>query len=53
MGWLVDRVEDGDAFQERYERVCARVDHCYAADALCEVPVLSTFYPTALRASRL
>lgn len=35
MGRLVDRPEDGDAFEGCYERVRAWVDHCYAADALC------------------
>lgn len=35
MGRLVNRVEDGNAFEGCHERMCAGVDHCHVADAFC------------------
>ena len=50
MGRLVNRVEDGDAFEGCYERVCARVDNCYTADVIRES---SGFRMLLYRAHRL
>lgn len=44
MGWLVDRVEDGDALEGSRERMCPWVDHSYAADAFCGSSSLVAFF---------
>lgn len=36
MGWFIDRVEDGNAVEERYERMCPWLDYSHFTDAFRE-----------------
>lgn len=52
MGRSIDCIKDGDAFEGCDERMCAGVDHSYAAHAFCKGHAAVMFF-TALTGSDL